>query len=68
MCGIIHLEREKADMETYKGLKVVNGVIVCECCETNPVAVVALFESGVKFHLCVECDEYSRGVVVERLI
>jgi hypothetical protein len=55
-------------METYKGLKVVNGVIVCECCETNPVAVVALFESGVKFHLCVECDEYSRGVVVERLI
>ena len=55
-------------METYKGLRVVNGVIVCECCETKPVAVVAHLESGVKFHLCVECDEYSRGLVAESLI
>jgi hypothetical protein len=50
-------------METYKGLRVVNGVIVCECCLTDPVAVVARMGNGVKFHLCVTCDEISRGIV-----
>jgi hypothetical protein len=53
-------------MELYKGLRVVNGVIVCECCETKPVAVVAHLSDSVTFHLCVECDGYSRGIDLVR--
>lgn len=53
-------------METYKGLRVSDGVLMCECCDINPVAVCAHLGEGVTFYLCVECDRYSRGVELER--
>jgi hypothetical protein len=49
-------------MKTYKGMRVVDGVIMCECCDSNPVAVCALVGvRRVRFYVCVECDEFVRG-------